>query len=54
MIVTLDSFRPLKNAVRFYKKYGFKETGVTTDLYGIEIFEMIKELDQIKRSNFLF
>lgn len=43
--VSLESFKPLEKAVRFYKKHGFEKTGITKDLYGIEIFEMIKILD---------
>lgn len=42
--ISLDSFKPLKKAVRFYKKHGFKKTGIKKDLFGNEIFEMVKEL----------
>jgi ribosomal protein S18 acetylase RimI-like enzyme len=43
--ISLESFKPLKKAVRFYEKHGFKKTGIIKDLYGNEIFEMIKILD---------
>jgi len=42
--LSLESFKPLFKAVRFYEKYGFKKTGIIKDLCGNEIFEMIKEL----------
>jgi len=41
--ISLDSFKPLNKAVNFYEKHGFKKTGITKDLYGNEIFEMLKE-----------
>jgi N-acetylglutamate synthase-like GNAT family acetyltransferase len=43
--LSLESFEPLKKAIRFYKKHGFIESGITKDLHGNEIFEMIKILD---------
>ena len=43
--ISLESFKPLHKAIGFYEKYGFKKTGITKDLCGNEIFEMIKELD---------
>jgi N-acetylglutamate synthase-like GNAT family acetyltransferase len=43
-LLSLDSSKPLKDAIRFYERYGFKRTGITHDFFGVEIFEMIKEL----------
>jgi len=43
--ISLESFKPLYKAIGFYEKYGFKKTGITKDLCGNEIFEMIKQLD---------
>lgn len=42
--IFLDTYKPLKRAVKFYEKFGFKYTGVTQDLYGVEICEMIIRL----------
>ncbi len=42
--IVLESSEPLYNALDFYEKYGFKKTGFTRDFYGVEIFEMIKNL----------
>jgi ribosomal protein S18 acetylase RimI-like enzyme len=40
----LETSKPLKAAIKFYKKNGFIFTGVTHNFYGIEIYEMIKRL----------
>jgi ribosomal protein S18 acetylase RimI-like enzyme len=40
--LSLESFKPLKSAIRLYEKYGFKKTGKKRYYYDIEIFEMIK------------
>jgi N-acetylglutamate synthase-like GNAT family acetyltransferase len=42
--IFLETSKPLKAAIKFYKKNGFIFTGVTHDFYGIEIYEMIKKL----------
>jgi N-acetylglutamate synthase-like GNAT family acetyltransferase len=42
--IFLDTSKLLKEAVEFYKKFGFVFTGVKHDFYGIEIYEMIKKL----------
>jgi len=42
--ISLYSYRPLENALRLYRIYGFKETGVKRDLFGIELFEMILDI----------
>ena len=38
----LESYKPLKSAIRLYEKYGFRKTGKKKNYYNIEIFEMIK------------
>jgi ribosomal protein S18 acetylase RimI-like enzyme len=43
--ITLETSKALNNAIRFYKKYGFKSSGRMRDFYGIKIFEMIKKLE---------
>lgn len=42
--ISLDTSKPLKKAIKFYKKFGFEFTGVTKNFYGVEIYEMIKKL----------
>jgi ribosomal-protein-alanine N-acetyltransferase len=42
--ISIDSYYPLKNAIRFYESNGFKKTGETKNYHGIEVFEMIKEI----------
>jgi len=43
-MISLETSKPLKRAIKFYKNFGFNFTGVTQDFYGIEIYEMIKRL----------
>jgi ribosomal protein S18 acetylase RimI-like enzyme len=42
--ITLECFEPLKRAVFFYEKAKFQTTGKKRRYYGIETFEMTKEL----------
>ena len=42
--ISLETSKPLKRAIKFYKNFGFDFTGVTQNFYGIEIYEMIKRL----------
>ena len=42
--LVLESSEPLFNALNFYEKNGFKKTGSSRDFYGVEIFEMIKNI----------
>ena len=42
--ISLDTSKPLKIAIKFYKKFGFRFTGVKHNFYGIEIYEMIKTI----------
>jgi ribosomal protein S18 acetylase RimI-like enzyme len=43
--LSLETSRPLKRAIAFYKKYGFVKTGKKRDYFGIEVFELIKEVN---------
>jgi ribosomal protein S18 acetylase RimI-like enzyme len=42
--VTLDTTEPLRRAVRFYEKHGFKATGRVSDFFGMKLFEYSKPL----------
>jgi ribosomal protein S18 acetylase RimI-like enzyme len=44
-ILSLECYIPLVNAKNLYKRFGFRETGNIRDYYGINIFEMIKNID---------
>jgi len=43
--ISLDTSKPLKRAIKFYKNFGFEFTGNNQDFYGVKIFEMIKEIN---------
>jgi len=40
--ISLDTSKPLKRAIKFYKNFGFKFTGTKKNFYGIDIYEMKK------------
>jgi len=42
--MTLDTTDPLKRAIRFYEKNGFRPTGKITDFFGMPLFEYEKTL----------
>ena len=42
--VTLDTTEPLKRAIRFYEKNGFRPTGKIADFFGMRLFEYEKSL----------
>jgi len=42
--VTLDTTEPLKRAIRFYEKNGFRATGKVADFFGMPLFEYEKRL----------
>ena len=42
--VTLDTTEPLKRAIRFYEKNGFRPTGKMADFFGMPLFEYEKSL----------
>ena len=43
--ISLDTSKPLKRAIKFYKNFGFEFTGKNKDFHGVKIFEMIKEIN---------
>ncbi|HSS45627.1 MAG TPA: GNAT family N-acetyltransferase, partial [Thermoanaerobaculia bacterium] len=43
--ISLDTTEPLKRAVRFYARNGFRPSGKVTDYFGIPLFEHIKTLE---------
>lgn len=38
-LITLNSVAPLKRAIAFYERHGFRTTGRVTDLYGMPLVE---------------
>jgi ribosomal protein S18 acetylase RimI-like enzyme len=42
--VSLDVTQPLRRAVRFYEKHGYRVTGRVTDLFGMSLYEYAKFL----------
>lgn len=42
--ITLDTTEPLRRAVRFYEKHGFRASGRVRDFFGMPLFEYMKEL----------
>jgi len=42
--VTLDTTEPLKRAIQFYERHGYRPSGKIGDFYGMPLFEYEKEL----------
>lgn len=42
--VTLDTTEPLKRAVHFYERHGYRATGRVADFFGMPLYEYAKEL----------
>lgn len=42
--VTLDTTVPLRRAVRFYERHGYRPSGRTSDFFGMPLFEYTKDL----------
>ena len=40
--VTLDTTAPLRRAIRFYEKHGYRATGRVTDFFGMPLYEYEK------------
>jgi GNAT superfamily N-acetyltransferase len=40
--VTLDTTDPLKRAMRFYEKNGYRRSGRVTDFFGMALYEYVK------------
>ena len=41
-IVSLDTTAPLRRAMAFYKKHGYRRTGRVTDFFGMPLYEFAK------------
>lgn len=48
--VTLDTTEPLKRAVRFYERHGYRATGRVTNFFGMPLYEYAKELCESSRA----
>jgi GNAT superfamily N-acetyltransferase len=42
--ITLDTTGPLKSAIRFYQRNGFRPSGRVTDFFGMTLYEYVKTL----------
>ncbi len=42
--ITLDTTEPLKRAMRFYERNGYRPSGRVTDFFGMPLFEYVKSL----------
>jgi ribosomal protein S18 acetylase RimI-like enzyme len=42
--ITLDTTEPLRQAMRFYEKNGFRKSGKITDFFGMSLFGYVKTL----------
>lgn len=42
--VTLDTTQPLRRAIRFYEKHGYRASGNVADFFGMPLFEYAKRL----------
>jgi GNAT superfamily N-acetyltransferase len=40
--ITLDTTEPLKRAIRFYERNGFRPSGRVTDFFGMPLYEYVK------------
>jgi GNAT superfamily N-acetyltransferase len=49
--ITLDTTEPLRRAVRFYEKRGYRPSGRVTDFFGMALFEYEKRLTPIPSSD---
>ena len=43
--ISLDTTEPLRRAIAFYQKNGFRRTGRVSDFHGMPLFEYVKALD---------
>jgi GNAT superfamily N-acetyltransferase len=42
--ISLDTTEPLRRAIRFYERHGFRPSGRVSDFFGMPLFEYGKEL----------
>ena len=47
--VTLDTTAPLRRAIRFYEKHGYRATGNVADFFGMPLYEYAKPLHKAGR-----
>jgi ribosomal protein S18 acetylase RimI-like enzyme len=47
--ITLDTTKPLQRAIRFYEKHGYRQSGKTTDFYGMPLHEYVKEIVPVQK-----
>jgi GNAT superfamily N-acetyltransferase len=47
--VTLDTTAPLKRAISFYEKNGFRTTGMVSDFFGMSLYEYARELTRSEK-----
>lgn len=47
--LSLDTTRPLKRAVAFYERNGFRPTGRVSDFFGMPLYEYVKRLRARRR-----
>jgi ribosomal protein S18 acetylase RimI-like enzyme len=43
--VSLDTTAPLRRAIAFYERNGYRPTGKVTDFFGMDLFEYAKDLN---------
>jgi ribosomal protein S18 acetylase RimI-like enzyme len=43
-VITLDTTKPLRRAIRFYEKNGFRSTGEVSSFFGMELFAYRKDV----------
>jgi GNAT superfamily N-acetyltransferase len=44
--ISLDTTEPLRRAMRFYEKNGFRASGVVKDFFGMPLFEYVKTVTE--------
>jgi ribosomal protein S18 acetylase RimI-like enzyme len=42
--ISLDTTAPLKRAIKFYERNGYRASGKVNDFFGMQLFEYLKEL----------
>ncbi len=42
--VTLDTVEPLRRAIRFYERHGYRPSGRAVDFFGMPLYEYVKTL----------
>jgi GNAT superfamily N-acetyltransferase len=48
--VTLDTTEPLRRAMRFYERNGYRRSGKVNDFFGMPLFEYLKNLNDLRVS----